>query len=142
MRIFPITSIDNKRRALRAVNAIMGDDGEEVVIRKLGYGDKQQIQTAGTRLMAMDGSGESTFVIDLAETHLKMMELGIVSWTFKRANGKTAPVRRSSLVKLNNEDGAYIVEQIEAFNTPRAPAEQERFRGRAGDGAATGDGAG
>lgn len=35
MRIFPITSRENKIRALRAVKAIMGADGEEVVIRKI-----------------------------------------------------------------------------------------------------------
>ena len=119
--------------ATKVIRAYWWDEGEEVVIRKFSYMNRQRV--AQRSAQATQVNGETIVKIDRAEMHLAMLEEGIVSWTFKRANGKRMPLRRSALEKLSFEDAEFIVEQIEQYNEKRSDEAQGRFRPEPGDGA-------
>ena len=127
---------------VKVIHAPWWDEGETVTIKKLTYGDRQKIGKTAIRLrFDKDGKVGDT---ELGDVNLTLLEIGIASWTFTRPdNGKLLPVSRPWLEKLSEEDGAYILEQINAFNpTPqRSDEEQEEFRGADRDGGTECDGA-
>ena len=120
---------------VKVIHAPWWEDGETVTIKKLTYGDRQRVGKAAIRLKvnAKGDLGDT----ELGDVNLTLLEIGVVSWTFTRPdNGKPLPVSRAWLEKLSEEDGDFILSEINAFNpTPkRSDAEQEEFRGADRDG--------
>jgi len=115
---------------VKVIRALWWEDGETVTIKKLTYGDRQKIGKAAVRLR-LDETGKIDGT-ELGDINLTLLEIGIVSWTFTRPdNGKQLPVSRFWIEKLREEDGDFILSELNAFNTlpKRSDAEQEEFRG-------------
>jgi len=125
----------------KVVRAEWWDEGEEVVIRKLNYGQRKAIHRASTSTRpGPDGSRE--IVYDLVAMDEEILVQGVVSWTLRDEAGKMPAVRRESLQRLDERDAEFILNEIHAYNPRRTAEEQRSFRGEAGGGAAGGEGAG
>ena len=119
----------------KVIRAPWWDEDETVTIKRLTYGDRQKVSKAAVR-MRFDGDGKPLDT-ELGDINLTIMQLAIVSWTFTRAEtGKPVPCNRFWFERLTEEDGDFILSEINAFNpTPqRTEAEAEEFRGVGGDG--------
>lgn len=125
-----VTAADTKE-----IRAPWWDTDETVTIKKLTYGDRQTIQKASARMsVTAEGSFDE---IALGDVNLVIMEVGVVSWTFVRPEtGKPVPCTRRWFERLTEEDGDFILAEINAFNPPprRTEAEVDEFRDAGGDG--------
>lgn len=120
---------------VKTVRAEWWAEDETVTIRKLTYGDRQKIGQAAVK-MQFKGDGQPV-ESELGAVNLVVLELGVASWTFKRAeNDKPAPCNRFWFEKLAPEDGEFILKAINDFNVApqRSEAEQDEFRGADRDG--------
>jgi len=106
---------------------------EHAILRKFNYGDRQRISAASTIVKRTEGG--SQVEVDMAALNLKMLELGIASWTLRDDGGKLVKLTRTAIERLTREDGEYLLDQITAFNERRTKEDQDNFRGAAGAGA-------
>ena len=111
---------------VKVIRASWWDDGEEVTIRRFSYGDRTRISTASNRMeRERDADGQLTgkmlVTLDLEALNLTMLLRGIASWTLKGPDGKALPVTREWIERLRNEDGEFILAEIEAFNEREVP---------------------
>ena len=121
----------------KTIRADGWDDDEEVVIKMFTYHDRQQLMSRFINVHPQMEIGESaSYKIDLGAMNLAILELGIVSWTFKGEDGKVVPCTKKWIHKLRPDTGDFILAEINAFNRRRSAAEQESFRGDGGDGSA------
>ena len=76
MKVFPINSLEAKKRAMRAVNEIMGEDGLEVIIRKRVESGSKEQQAWFNMLCKMiaDETGNSPEAI---KSHVKVEAFGM-----------------------------------------------------------------
>lgn len=117
------------------IHADWWEDGEEVVIRVISYGEAEQIEFEATEVVT-DDAGEIMVKLNLGKRRVLRTHAGISSWTFER------PLSLEAVHALNPEDGQYIYDQIQALNQARSAKEQDRFRGGTGDAAEAGEAAG
>ena len=105
------------------------DEGEEVVITELLYGDSVALQSASLANLSMADMSdkEKQQSVKMGELDLSLPVVGllqkcIVSWTFKK-NGKVLPVTPENIKALRGHYGDYIAEKIEELN----PTRDEQF---------------
>jgi len=116
------------------------DDGEEVVITELLYGDSVTLQSASLANLSMADMSDKEKQqsvkmgeLDLGLPVIGLMEKCIVSWTLKK-NGKVLPVTAENIRLLPARYGDYIAKQIEEMN----PTRDEQFPGKSGIGSEKG----
>lgn len=113
------------------IQAPWWDAKEVCVIRKFGYGDRQflagETVTVG---ISTDGAGAEPLAdVAIGRMNLAILERGIVSWT--DADGNDVPVTRERIAALAEDDGEFILAEINRANPRRGrtPEEQATFRG-------------
>lgn len=111
------------------------EDGEEVVIRELTYGEASKIANVAMSDLTMGDASDQDKLskirmerIDLGRPQLETLKACIVSWTLKK-NGKTAPISYENVASLPAIYGDFIMEEIEKLN----PEPDDKFQGTGGD---------
>jgi hypothetical protein len=131
----------------KEIQAPWWDEDETVVIKKFSYGDRQKLAGSAVRIDLVDsgnGKPEALTDVQVATMNLAILELAIVDWTFRHpTTGKKIPVRRQWIEALSEEDGDFILAEINAYNPrrKRSKEEQASFRGAGRGGVPGGDGA-
>jgi hypothetical protein len=124
------------RSDTQTIHADWWEPEEQVVIRKLSWGDRQRLmaEAASLQPLQVDGNNDgeekkvtmaANFRIDLMQ--LTLLELGIASWTFTDENGPV-PINRDTLSSLNEEDGDFISRAVDQFNKAMSRRERNHFR--------------
>lgn len=126
----------------KTIRAPWWAEGEEVVIKRFSYGDRQKLNERGMVVHQVDPEGRVMRRADLAVFNLAMMEIGIVEWTLKQDGEHVRPLTPQAIYELTTEDGEYIVCEIDDFNPWRTAEEQESFRDKLGSLAKEQSGAG
>ena len=103
-----VSSVDTKK-----IRAEGWEDGEEVIIKKFSYGDRQKLESSAVGDVSTDAKSMN---MDLYEMQMVKLESGIQSWTFKDEQGKLAPVNREFIHKLSEGDGNFIEKAIDEYN--------------------------
>lgn len=131
------------REDTKVIQAPWWDEDEQVVIRRFTWGDRQKLTQAVIEIdIIIDGSKPridevQTGHMNIGRMNVRIMELGIKSWTFRGPGGKIVPLTRKWISQLDDKTGDYILREINAFNPRRirSAEEQASFRGAGGDGA-------
>lgn len=117
----------------KTIHAPWWDEDEEVVIKRLSYGDRQVLAGEATKVdLAADG-GRMTEV-QVGKMNLAVLRMGIASWTLKGPDGTMPPVNGQWIYRLQDRDAEFILGEINAYNPRRSADEQAGFRAEAGDG--------
>jgi len=119
----------------RIIQADWWDEDEQVVIRRFTWGDRQELIQAAIDTDIVDGQPRIN-EMQLGRMNLRIMELGIKSWTLKGPEGKVVPPSRNWIYRLDEETGNFILREINAFNPRRGRSAEEQisFRGDDRDG--------
>lgn len=123
----------------KVIQAPWWDEDEQVIIRRFGWGDRQElIQAAVTVDLGNVPTNVQINDVQVGAMNLRIMELGIQSWTLKGPGGKIVPVTKKWIYDLSEPTGNFILREINDFNPRRSRSakEQANFRGAGGDGAA------
>lgn len=108
---------------------------EKCVIRRFGYGGRQRLMQAAVRvgLPSENGKNEMTD-LQLDAMNVETILVGVISWTDEEGND--VPVTREAVETLEDEDGKYILREINLLNPRRrrTPEAQATFRGGGGAG--------
>ena len=106
------------------------DLDEEVTIRRFSWGHRQSLANRYvevTATMEGDEPGVKTQMF-LGNMNLAIVEAGVVSWTLKDEEGRVLPLDTETIYELPEEDGEFILGEINALNTRRSKEEQVSFR--------------
>jgi len=123
---------------VKVIQAEWWDEGETVTIKRFSYGDRQRLAGLATRAGTKLETGDAIITdVYVGRMNLAILEVGIVEWTLQD-EGKVVKLNRQAIERLTDEDGDFILGEIQAFNPRRrrSAEEQEFFRGGAGAGAA------
>jgi hypothetical protein len=122
---------------IKLIHADWWDEHETVTIKRFTYGDRQRLAGVAYKVGLVSGDGNAQYSADVAlgEMNIAILEIGIKAWTLKGANGKPVPLRRSLIEKLRDEDGNFILGEINALNPSRrrSAEAQATFRDSAGN---------
>lgn len=122
----------------KVIQADWWDEDEHVVIRRFTWGDRQELIQAVIDVDIIDRSKFRIGEMQIGRMNLRIMELGIKSWTLKGPEGTVVPPTRKWISQLDERTGDFILREINAFNPRRGRSaeEQESFRGDGRDSAA------
>jgi hypothetical protein len=105
-------------------------------IRRFNYGDRQFLAGKTLSMGIKPGQSDEEAIADIQidRMNLAILERGIARWTDEE--GKSIPVTSSAIKRLEEDDAAFILEEINKLNPRqrRPQAEQEAFRDGSGDG--------
>lgn len=114
--------------ATKEIHAEWWPEGEDAMIKRLGYLDKRRIrQRCIVMDAAPDAEGNVHGTLDEAEWYLASMEYGIASWTLKDGD-EDVPCTPENMARLEEVDMEFIVEEIHAFSPSRSAEQQRNFR--------------
>lgn len=86
--------------------------GEQILIKKLSYGDAQEIQSS---IMKVDDEGKPQ--LDLSRMKTLQAVKGIKSWTLTDEGGNTLPITEHTINEvLDPEASIEIVNLVDKFN--------------------------
>ena len=108
----------------KKIHADWWEKDEFVEIKKLNYGQQRALETAS---MTISKKGVSLKGMDTAihvdELQMTTLELGVKTWNFTDDAGNPVPSKRANFRMLNEEDGAFIVAEISAYNKKKVTQE-------------------
>ena len=125
----------------KTIHADWWEANETVTIKKLSWGEKKRLMGEAASFAPIKVGGESkrealvekksdemsvTLRPDTMQT--LTMELGIVSWTFTDDAGNPVPVNPNTIAQLEEEDGDYILSELDKLNAAMTPEQRAEFR--------------
>jgi len=119
----------------KVIHAEWWDEDETVTIKRFTFGDRQKLAQVAYKVGLVnpnDGGGaQMSADIAIGEMNLAILEIGILAWTLKGPEGKVMALRRAWIEALQDEDGNFILAEINAYNPTkrRKPEDQANFRG-------------
>jgi len=127
---------------VKTITAPFFKQGEEVVIKRFSYADRQMLSGEYLRIksswQAKEGRRdeipmESEFLLD--RMNLAILERGIKSWTLQDRDGKIVSCNKQNIGKLSEPYAEFILQEINEFNPVRTTEEREEFFRGTGDSA-------
>lgn len=97
----------------------LDDDGNRVTIRRLTFGESQQVLSESTRFDIVGQEAQ----LDFAKNQMLKLQKSIVSWDGPGFEG--LPPTAENIARLPNEVGQRIVMEVDALNAALSDAEKK-----------------
>lgn len=104
------------------VHADWWGDDETVTLTRFTYGQQQAL--VADLLRAQENADRGEMVRSM---NLKALQLGIVSWTLKAADGTQAALSPFWIAQLSARDGEFIKGELDRINGRRVRDDQATF---------------
>jgi hypothetical protein len=98
----------------------LDEDGNRVTLKRLTFGESQQVLSESTRFDIVDQEAQ----LDFAKNQLLKLQKAIVSWEGQGFEG--LPPTAENIARLPNDIGQRIVTEVDALNAALSDAEKKR----------------